>query len=298
MRVVDNGGPHTEAAHFALNREWQNVQTVATFTVDGEPASKSRARFSKRGSKTVAYTPEKTKIAEEKVAWLFRAAAPGHKVDATHQFGVFALFFAGTNQRRDVDNMLKLICDGLNKITWADDSQVAEVSARRGIDHPENARTEIWIYRLGELDNGKRASCKHCGARYRTYDSWVDKKKFCSPACTEADRKSRWQNLACKHCGKEFQVKPSDTTSRYCSRPCANEAKKVSVTCVICGSTYRKAQSLATAQAPVCSHDCRAAYWREHRKTAARGTCTDCGGPTSKKTYARCAACARKAASA
>ncbi|MCW2899302.1 MAG: RusA family crossover junction endodeoxyribonuclease, partial [Streptosporangiaceae bacterium] len=82
---------------------------VARFTVDGEPVSKARPRFATKGSKNQTYTPQKTRDAEQVVAWKFRATAPGHKPNSEHTYGVTALFVSGTRHRRDVDNMLKLI---------------------------------------------------------------------------------------------------------------------------------------------------------------------------------------------
>lgn len=153
-----------QAACFTLFREAFDAPVVARFTIEGEPVSKSRARFTKRGSKTRTYTPEKTRQAEEKVAWLFRQAARGHKPDPDSTYGVMALFFAGTRQRRDVDNMLKLILDGLNKVAWADDDQVVEVSGRKSFENraPKRARTEVVVYRVGTVYR-PTATCEHCG---------------------------------------------------------------------------------------------------------------------------------------
>ena len=38
----------------------EEYELVAEWSVPGEPVSKARARFTKHGSKTVAYTPEMT----------------------------------------------------------------------------------------------------------------------------------------------------------------------------------------------------------------------------------------------
>ena len=129
---------------FGLLREAIDVRVVARFTIDGEPASKSRARWSPKTGRL--YTPDGTRVAERQVAWTFRQAAPSHTPKPTDSYGVLAGFFCGTGQRRDVDNMLKLVLDGLNKIAWVDDSQVTEVSGRlqRFNSQP---RTEVVVYR-------------------------------------------------------------------------------------------------------------------------------------------------------
>jgi len=99
-RIQIAGG---EQAVFRLARELVDLPVVARFTIEGEPCSKSRARFTKRGSKTFAYTPEKTKQAEMEVARLFRETVlPDHKPDDKEiTYGVMALFYCGNRQRRD-----------------------------------------------------------------------------------------------------------------------------------------------------------------------------------------------------
>lgn len=119
---------------------------VVRFTVPGEPRSKERPRHGKGGR---TYTPKTTADAEAKVAWWFKNAAPDWLVDEENPFGVFARFVAGTRRRRDSDNMIKLVLDALNHVTWRDDFQVKEIVALIGYEKG-NARTEVTIYKLGE----------------------------------------------------------------------------------------------------------------------------------------------------
>lgn len=46
--------------------------------------------------------------------------------------------------RRDLDNVIKSILDGLNGIAWDDDSQVDEIYIRRGYDK-SNPRADVEI---------------------------------------------------------------------------------------------------------------------------------------------------------
>jgi Holliday junction resolvase RusA-like endonuclease len=39
-------------------------------------------------------------------------------------------------QKPDLDNLLKSICDGLNRVVWGDDSVVSSISARKEWGHP------------------------------------------------------------------------------------------------------------------------------------------------------------------
>jgi Holliday junction resolvase RusA-like endonuclease len=287
-RLSDVG---SEAAAFTLFREQFDAHVVARFTVDGEPVSKARARFTKQGSKTQAYTPDKTRAAEEAVGWKFRQSAPGHKPDPDATYGVIGLFFSGTRQRRDVDNMLKLILDGLNKIAWADDDQVVEVSGRKSLGDPEHARTEVVVYRVGMVDR-PTGTCEHCGKDYPAFRSQKDR-RFCSQACHIAWRRER-SRKTCPTCGEDFQSYKVDRPSVYCSMACAAQARRATVACSHCGREFTKPRCHVRAT-NYCSDECRETHWRDHRKTAAKGICESCGGPTSKKTYLMCRPCRIKA---
>lgn len=287
MRISEAG---REDVYWGTMRELRDPEVIAEFTIEGEPASKSRARFTKRGSKTIAYTPEKTKAAEERVAWLYRAAGGRHHGDCRDTgYGVIAVFFCAQHQRRDVDNMLKLILDGLNKLAWPDDSQVLEVTGRKAyVRDPDHARTHVLIYRAGDMDHPKD-KCVRCGTEFRTYRSTAKTRKYCSQECAYAHRAER-RTRSCLNCGGKFLAQSAD--AKHCSRACDSEYRTVELTCIECGGTYRKPRSTANKGRHLCSDECRANWWREQRKGAAKGTCARCGGPTSKKTYAHCRVCA------
>jgi crossover junction endodeoxyribonuclease RusA len=287
MRMSEAGD---DAACFMLHREMFDPGVVARFTIDGEPVSKARARFTNQGSKTRAYTPEKTHNAEQVVAWKFRAAAPRHKPDTESTYGVMALFFSATRQRRDVDNMLKLILDGLNKIAWADDDQVVEVSGRKTYvpGYPEDARTEVVVYRVGSVHR-QTETCENCGNEYASYASWHGRRRFCSRECFSAWRLEQ-RLRKCQHCGDDFAPKNVIAPPKFCSRACADAARRATVTCSRCGKEFTK-QRCHVRALNFCTTECRESHWREHRKAAAKGTCETCGGPTSKKTYRQCRPC-------
>lgn len=289
----------TEAALFKIRRELNPCPVVATFTVDGEPISKARARFTKRGNKTVAYTPEKTKAGEQMMAWKFRAAAKGWKVNDTDYFGVTALFFNETRQRRDVDNMVKLILDGLNGICWKDDNQVTEISARKMFRTPKGqARTEVMVYWLGPSEHDKLTKpCKFCGKEFETWPSLIEKAVYCSPECRTAHRIER-RKTNCINCGEEF-LAPGETKiadRKFCSRECQSDYGRVRINCAICDAEFETVRSWAKDR-NYCSDECRREQDRrvhkERRSKHFPGTCLVCGAGTTRKEYRRCNPCKR-----
>lgn len=281
-----------EAACFTRLLDMVNVQIVARFTIDGDPASKARARFTKRGSRIHAYTPEKTKTAEQRVAWLFKKAAPQHVPDSQTAYGLACVFFPATQQRRDVDNMLKLISDGLNGVAWDDDSQVYEVTGRRGQDLPANARTEVLIYTVGEVHK-RRQECPHCGTLFEVFNSI--KRVYCSRDCSYAARR---KERVCKHCGSVVVDKASREGRLFCDIECQKAHGRVEARCEICGDRFTTYRSWQRTRDYCSKVECRRAIdnqrARERRTKSFPGKCLICGGGTTRKEYKRCSACRRK----
>lgn len=114
------------------------------FEVPGEPVSKERPRVTRTGG---TYTPKRTEVAEHKVGWWFKNAAHGWRVDPDADFHVTMRFYAKTRRRRDIDNMIKLVFDSLNKIAWKDDTQITRLVAEKHYDK-ERPRTEVEIVRV------------------------------------------------------------------------------------------------------------------------------------------------------
>lgn len=269
-----------------------NQPGAVSFVVEGEPVSKARARFTGYGSKVRSYTPAKTLEAERSVATAFRRAGGKFESDKEVTFGVVATFYNGTRQRRDVDNMLKLILDGLNGIAWVDDMQVTEVAARKVIADRTTARTEVCIYPVGRMDRLTRI-CEECGEEFVTYKSW-GKKRHCSEDC--ALRQRRLARIrTCETCGKEWDPgKPSK--ARFCSRACFASTGWTEVECDHCHATFKRRKCHVKAK-NFCTPTCRDATFAAQRKLRSKGECADCGTATSDKRAVRCQPCewARKA---
>lgn len=117
------------------------------FIVEGEPQGKARPRFSRR-SETV-YTPSKTARYEKEIRQAFLSA--GGKLIPEGSYAVvtvdayFRIPKSYTKRKRlacehninrpdkkpDIDNVLKVVLDALNKVAYADDKQVTGVICRK-----------------------------------------------------------------------------------------------------------------------------------------------------------------------
>lgn len=286
---------------WSLMRENIDPYVVARFNVDGEPVSKARPRFVQFGGRVKTYTPKKTRDSENEVAWHFRQARPDWQVDGASGFGVFAVFFAEGFQRRDVDNMLKLVLDALNGVVWADDSQVTEVSGRQtrgGVEFTGGARTAIMIYRTMTHVQPSRA-CQRCGTSFVLYPS-QRARKFCNRACATAARtgvpSGQKKPRTCVVCNGQFMLTPTQNRDKkYCSDDCRKTVSTASLTCVQCGTGFTQWTSWKPSGAALCSRECGVAFWKSNGTKSAHGTCSECGGPVSRKEYKRCRSCVRAA---
>lgn len=246
-------GHHTygdEQTLFMLRREHMTVDIVARFTIDGEPQVKSRPRFARQNGKVRTYTPASVKQAQQVIAWKFRESVSGWKVDSESSFGLVAVFFSDTQQRKDVDNMIKLICDGLNGVVWDDDVQVDEVSGKRGHDVKGNARTEILVYRMGKRQR-KQKNCLRCGTKFDYYES-TKNKKYCSAKCHYETVKEN-RTRSCKYCGTSYEKQHAK--QQYCSTKCKSDALTITRPCKGCGVEVRRPKS-QTKNETWCSNEC------------------------------------------
>lgn len=112
---------------------------MVIFTIKGEPKGKGRPRFTKNGH---VYTPEETKKYENLVAWAYKSSK-GEKHTSPVRVTIKAYFKPPKKSKKvvedmlngkilptkkpDVDNIAKIILDGLNGIAWEDDTQVVDV---------------------------------------------------------------------------------------------------------------------------------------------------------------------------
>lgn len=268
---------------------------VARFELDGEPQSKARARSAKRGNKIITYSPQSNKIAESEVRSAYLEVTRKVERSDDKAFAVRAVFYHATRQRRDVDNMLKLILDGLNEVAWADDTQVVEVSGRKILVDKGEAMTVVEVYQVGQMPRMK-ALCENCGQPFVTYPSWANadrRKKHCSPECRKA-KSAKDRTRKCRHCRKTFLSHGTSHSTKFCSRECQSANGKSVILCKICGSEFEQFKSWAESR-PYCSKECVLENGRrrakERRTKTLPGMCLICGAGTTRKEYKRCNPC-------
>ena len=115
---------------------------AVTLTIPGKPFGKQRPRTTRQGR---MYTPKET-VAFENVVRAHGVEAFAAPITGPIRIIVFATFEPAASwskkktaehlhrphtQKPDLDNCIKALKDGLNRIAWGDDSQVAEITARK-----------------------------------------------------------------------------------------------------------------------------------------------------------------------
>jgi Holliday junction resolvase RusA-like endonuclease len=123
--------------------------TTLVFVVPGHAQGKQRPRLGKGGR---VYTPPATRRYEQHVALAFLAASKGRK--RSTYTGPVELHIACTfsdHRRRDLDNVIKAILDGLNGIAYADDCQVCTITAERRHGAAESAEVCVVWHEEREL---------------------------------------------------------------------------------------------------------------------------------------------------
>lgn len=116
--------------------------TAVQFTIPGKPFGKQRPRATRQGR---IYTPKET-VSFERVVGQIAALHFPRPIEGPISLTVTAIFEPAASwskkkqaaslghphtQKPDLDNCLKAIKDGLNRIAWGDDCQVASVECRK-----------------------------------------------------------------------------------------------------------------------------------------------------------------------
>ena len=139
---------------------------LISFTVLGEPQGKGRPRFSRTANgKAITHTPEKTVLYENLIVTEYRAQTKSTRFadDAMLRISVNAYYGipSGVSKKKradmmsgiirptkkpDTDNVLKVVCDSLNKVAYRDDAQI--VAARISKYYSDMPRIEVSIQNI------------------------------------------------------------------------------------------------------------------------------------------------------
>lgn len=113
------------------------------FTVKGDPRGKQRPRLTRSG---IVYTPSETTHYEKSVKASYYMAG-GTKIEGPVKITVWAFLripesksakakmeMSGqpATKKPDIDNILKIILDGLNGVAYDDDKQVVQATVYKG----------------------------------------------------------------------------------------------------------------------------------------------------------------------
>ena len=131
---------------------------IVTFTVDGTPVGKQRARYARRGNHVMAYTPEKTRTYEslikDKATKAMGSSEPLNTPVSLYLYIRVPIPASATKKRLeaiskgdekpikkpDASNILKSVEDGMNGVVYKDDSQIVNIhvtkvySIQAGVD--------------------------------------------------------------------------------------------------------------------------------------------------------------------
>jgi len=134
------------------------------FTIYGEPVPKGRPRFSTRGKFPVAYTPEKTKNYESEVAMMAKAAmGASEPLEGGLEAFIYVTFTVPDSyskkrteaclsgqekhtKKPDLDNVVKSVIDGMDKIVFENDSQFTSIHATKV--YGEVAKVEVLVKQI------------------------------------------------------------------------------------------------------------------------------------------------------
>ena len=133
------------------------------FIVPGEPVPKARPRFTMQGGKARTYTPTSSAAYETTIGLLAHAAMRAQGISEPMKGALHVqvqAFFPVPKtwskkrkaaaswhaSRPDLDNIVKSALDGLNRVAFADDGQVASVYATKA--YSDTPRLEVAVYEI------------------------------------------------------------------------------------------------------------------------------------------------------
>ena len=131
--------------------------TTVTFTIPGKPFAKQRHRVGSFGGRARAFNTKDNARFEDVVRTIAAPLFPA-PIEGPVQLVVTAIFAPPASwskrkraeliggyhtSRPDADNIAKAVKDGLNRIAWGDDAQVADVLVKKRWGETEGTLVEV-----------------------------------------------------------------------------------------------------------------------------------------------------------
>ena len=123
---------------------------MITFTVEGKPQGKARARtfYDKRADKMRSVTPQQTRSYEDLIRWSYAVAGGKYLGEKLIKVAIEAFYpipKSWSKKKRsaahcgkirpttkpDTDNIIKVVLDALNGVAYYDDKQVVSVACKK-----------------------------------------------------------------------------------------------------------------------------------------------------------------------
>jgi Holliday junction resolvase RusA-like endonuclease len=143
---------------------------IVQLSVPGEPQGKQRPKATRIGKRAIIYTPKQTVNYETYIKELFAIKYPDFVlVEAVLEIELIAWLMIPTSasrkrkammenhelrpgKRPDVDNLIKVVMDALEKLTYKNDAQI--VSAKIDKYYSNTPGLDIRIYRIETSSQG------------------------------------------------------------------------------------------------------------------------------------------------
>jgi len=224
---------------------------VCRVSLIGEPRSKGRPRLAAGR----VHTDRKTARAEEAIRRQLLVAKV--KPDADHLLGVEVTFRAGSGQRRDLDNQIKLLLDACNGYVWRDDFQVIELHAK-SIRKSSDVGTELTVRRLQRYTR----DCATCGVNIGSDPGW--KKRFCSRPCYDKWQRRDGKYSPCTKCNEPVYQSPTNVGVRG-RKPWCNKCRGTKSARLFCKRGHSMENALVRANGDRLCRVCNTNRARKHR---------------------------------
>ena len=146
-----------------VSEDEEDLSDKRVFTVFGKPVGKGRPKFTSRGGYARAYTPKGTADYESLVAESYNSEYEKEdKMDYPIKVRILAVFPIPKSLRKadrelakknilkptkkpDIDNIVKIILDGLNGVAYEDDAFVVAVEAEKRYSPVESEGFEGYV---------------------------------------------------------------------------------------------------------------------------------------------------------